>query len=125
MKQFLILMAFTFFGLFSAKGYKDLTVNEFEAMLKQDETVQLLDVRTPEEFAEYHLAGAINIDWYGEGFAAHVQAQLDKARPVMVYCRSGRRSAAAAKVLDGLGFTTYNLKGGILAWTDAGKKVTK
>ena len=118
-------MSFCFISLFSSKGYKDLTVNEFETMLAQDQTVQLLDVRTPEEFAEYHLAGAINIDWYGEGFAAQVQAQLDKDRPVMVYCRSGRRSAAAAKVLDGLGFTTYNLKGGILAWTDAGKKVTK
>ena len=118
-------MSFCFISLFSSKGYKDLTVNEFETMLAQDQTVQLLDVRTSEEFAEYHLPGAINIDWYGEGFAAQVQAQLDKARPVMVYCRSGRRSAAAAKVLDGLGFTTYNLKGGILAWTDAGKKVTK
>ena len=124
MKRILILMAFSFFSLFSCKGYKDLTVNEFEAMLEQDQTVQLLDVRTPEEFAENHLPGALNIDWRGEGFSGKAQ-MLDKSRPVLVYCRSGRRSAEAAKVLDGLGFKTYNMKGGILAWTEAGKHVTK
>ena len=93
-------------------------------MLSQDRTVQLLDVRTPEEFAENHLPGAINIDWRGEAFSEKVQV-LDKARPVLVYCRSGRRSAEAAKTMDGIGFKTYNMKGGILAWTEAGKRVTK
>ena len=124
MKRFSILMAFTFFGLFSCKGYKDLTVNEFEAMLSQDQTVQLVDVRTPEEFAENHLPGAVNIDWKADGFAEKAQ-MLDKDRPVLVYCRSGRRSAEAAKVLDGIGFKTFNMKGGILAWTAEGKRVTK
>ena len=117
-------MVFTFFGLFSCRDYKDLTVNEFETMIEQDQTAQLLDVRTPEEFAEGHLPGATNIDWRGEGFAEKAQ-KLDKARPVLVYCRSGRRSAEAANVLDGLGFKTYNMKGGILAWTSEGKPVTQ
>ena len=117
-------MAFSFFSLFSCKGYKDLTVNEFETMLTQDQTVQLVDVRTPEEFAENHLPGALNIDWRGEGFAEKAQ-KLSKARPVMVYCRSGRRSAEAAATLDRIGFKTYNMKGGILAWTAEGKRVTK
>ena len=117
-------MSFCFLSLFSCKGFKDLSVNEFETMLSQDRTVQLLDVRTPEEFADNHLPGAINIDWRGEGFSEKAQ-KLDKDHPVMVYCRSGRRSAAAADVLDGLGFKTYNMKGGILAWEEAGKRVTK
>jgi L-ascorbate metabolism protein UlaG (beta-lactamase superfamily)/rhodanese-related sulfurtransferase len=125
MKRFLIVMAFSFFGLFSCKGYKDVTVNEFETMLAEDTTVQLVDVRTPEEYAEGHLGGALNIDWKADGFADKAQAQLDQNRPVLVYCRSGRRSAESAAVLDGLGFKTYNLKGGILAWTDAGKRVSK
>ena len=124
MKRFSILMALTFFGLFSCKGYKDLTVNEFGAMLSQDQTVQLVDVRTPEEFAENHLPGAVNIDWKADGFSEKAQ-MLDKDRPVLVYCRSGRRSAEAAKVLDGIGFKTFNMKGGILAWTAEGKRVTK
>lgn len=118
-------MCFSLFTLFSCKGYKDLSVNEFETMLAQDQTVQLVDVRTPEEFAEGHLGGAINIDWRGEGFVEKAGAVLDKNRPVMVYCRSGRRSAEAASALDGIGFKTYNMKGGILAWTAAEKHVTK
>lgn len=125
MKRLFIMMTFSFFGLFSCKGYKDLTVNEFEAMLAQNQTVQLLDVRTPEEFAENHLPGALNIDWKADGFPEKAKAQLVANRPVLVYCRSGRRSAEAAALLDGLGITTYNLKGGILAWTADGKRVTK
>ena len=125
MKRLLIVMAFSFFGLFSCKGYKDLSVNDFETMLAEDASVQLVDVRTPEEFAEGHLGGALNIDWKADGFAEKAQAQLSKERPVMVYCRSGRRSAESAAVLDGLGFKAFNLKGGILAWTGAGKRVSK
>lgn len=125
MKRFVIAMAFTFFTLFSCKGYKDLSAGEFEAMLATDPSVQLLDVRTPEEFAENHLPGAANIDWRGEGFAGKAEALLDKGRPVMAYCRSGRRSAEASAVLDGMGFRTYNLKGGIIAWMAEGKRVTK
>ena len=125
MKRLLILMTFSLFSLFSCKGYKDLSVSEFEAMLAKDQSVQLLDVRTPEEFAEGHLGGAANIDWKADGFAQQAEATLSKERPVMLYCRSGRRSAEAAAVLDGLGFKAYNMKGGILAWTGAGKRVSK
>lgn len=52
MKRLIIIMAFSLFGLFSCKGQNDLTVKEFESMLAADSTAQLLDVRTPEEFAE-------------------------------------------------------------------------
>ena len=118
-------MAFSLLGLFSCRGQNNLTVNEFEAMFARDSTAQLLDVRTPEEFAEGHIGGAMNIDWKADGFAEKAQALLAADSPVMVYCRSGRRSAAAASALEKLGFKTYNLKGGIVAWTDAGKRVTK
>lgn len=83
MKRLLILMTFSLFGLFSCKGYKDLSVSEFEAMLAKDQSVQLLDVRTPEEFAEGHLGGAANIDWNADGFAQQAEATLSKDRPVM------------------------------------------
>ena len=118
-------MGFSLLALFSCKGQNDLKVNEFESMLAADATMQLLDVRTPEEFAEGHIGGAMNIDWKADGFAEKAQVLLATDRPVMVYCRSGRRSAAAASALEKLGFKTYNLKGGIVAWTDAGKRVTK
>jgi rhodanese-related sulfurtransferase len=124
-KRLLMMMALSFFGLFSCKGYKDVTVSEFAALLATDATVQLVDVRTPEEFAEGHLPGAQNIDWKADDFLARAQAQLAAERPVLVYCRSGRRSAEAARALEGIGLKTVNLKGGILAWTAEGQRVTR
>ena len=125
MKRLIIAMAFSLFGLFSCKGYKDLSVKDFETMLLTDASVQLVDVRTPEEFAQGQIPGAINIDWRGDGFLDKASELLTTDKPVLVYCRSGRRSAEAASALEKKNFQTYNLKGGILAWTDAGKRVTK
>ena len=108
-------------GLFGCKGYGDLKVDEFEKMLAEDPTVLLIDVRTAEEYAEGHLPGAINIDWYDKDFMQKAAALLSKDRAAMVYCRSGRRSAEAAAKLYGAGIKTYNMLGGYLAWTEAGK----
>jgi rhodanese-related sulfurtransferase len=80
----------------------------------------VLDVRTPEEFAESHLAGAININVEGPDFAGSV-ADLDEDAPVFVYCRTGRRSANAVTIMQDLGFTElYDLDGGIVSWSHAG-----
>ena len=76
----------------------------------------LVDVRTPKEFAEGHLVGAINVDWKNENFVNEITA-VDKSNPVLVYCRSGMRSAAAAEKMRELGFVkVYDLAGGILQW---------
>ena len=64
----------------------------------------VVDVRTPGEFAEGHLDGAVNIDVQATDFAARA-AELPVDAPVVVYCRSGNRSAAAVAVLRDLGFT--------------------
>ncbi len=80
----------------------------------------VLDVRTPEEFAEGHLAGAANIDFYGADFADQLDS-LDKNQPYFVYCRSGNRSAQTMVIMRDLGFTeVYELQGGILSWFGAG-----
>jgi rhodanese-related sulfurtransferase len=87
---------------------------------------QILDVRTKEEFAAGHLAKAVLIPWTNKDFPERAAKELDPAKPVLVYCRSGRRSTAAAEALSKLGFTEVrNLDGGILAWQKAGKSVTK
>ena len=125
MKKFFPTLFFSLFGMFSCKGYGDLAVAEFEKMLLDDGNVQLVDVRTPDEFADGHIAGAVNINWFSKEFLQEAESRLDKDRPVMVYCRSGRRSAAAATKLESAGFKTFNLQGGILAWTAAGKPVTQ
>lgn len=80
-----------------------------------DSTVQLVDVRTPAEFASGHIPGAVNMDANGAGFSQQA-ATLDKERPVAVYCRSGARSKRAAYWLAAQGYNVYELNRGISNW---------
>ena len=86
----------------------------------------LLDVRTPAEYKEGHLKGAINIDVKDSiNFMKKALEVLPKEKTVMVYCRSGKRSANAAGKLANEGYFVFNLKGGITAWKEAGKEIVK
>jgi len=81
---------------------------------------QLIDVRTAAEFADGHLAGARNLDW-SSGALEAAWSGLDKDAPVLLYCASGRRSAAAREAMVAAGFTDVkDLAGGIRAWQQAG-----
>ena len=82
--------------------------------------VQLVDVRTAEEYATGHIGNAVNIN-----FTQQAKEQLDKRKPVYLYCRSGRRSSTAAKMLVAEGFHTINLQGGIEAWKQAKLPIVK
>ena len=124
MKKLTIMALLSLLGLFSCKGYKDLSVEAFYNKLTTDGTVQLLDVRTPLEYVEGHIPGALNIDWLAEGFIEAAQAALDPERPVLIYCRRGRRSAEAANVLDSLSYNVYNLKDGYNKWKESGEPIT-
>lgn len=78
--------------------------------------VQIVDVRTPEEFSEGAIPNALNINVNDGAFEAEIQ-KLDKTQPVYVYCRSGARSQTAAKKMIALGFTqVIDLEGGYLSW---------
>ncbi|MDN4472887.1 rhodanese-like domain-containing protein [Demequina zhanjiangensis] len=78
--------------------------------------VTIIDVRTPAEFAEGHLPGAVNIDVSAATFADEI-AQLDPDADYAVYCRSGNRSRAAIETMQGAGFAALiGLEGGIGAW---------
>ena len=80
----------------------------------------ILDVRTPEEFADAHVEGATMLDFYRADFAAAL-AELDRDRPYVLYCRSGNRSGQTATLMADLGFTDVaEVDGGILAWQQAG-----
>lgn len=97
---------------------------EFKGLVDAKEGV-LLDVRTPEEYNEGHIAGAINIDFHGENFKAELE-KLDKTKTYDVYCRSGKRSAASAEIMGDMGFKkVINLSGGILGWQGKGYEVVK
>lgn len=97
----------------------------FKERISGASEVQLLDVRTAEEFAEGHLESAINIDVQGPSFTKKVSEQLDKSQPIYLYCRSGKRSMMAAKELEKEGYSIVNLKDGILGWLDEGYPVLK
>ncbi len=85
--------------------------------------VTVVDVRTPAEYAAGHVDGAVNMSVEGPEFSAQI-ATLDKTGSVAVYCHSGRRSAMAADLLAGSGFTTIiNLQGGIADLQAAGAPI--
>jgi len=100
-----------------------LDADDFEKMLEQTPNPQLIDVRTLSEYAQGYLSGAILIDVRKPSFESLIQ-QLDATRPIFVYCRLGRRSLEAAKILEKNKFVTvYNLEGGIVEWNEKGKAI--
>lgn len=108
------------------QNFKTVDAKEFESVISSD-SVQLLDVRTVEEFNEAHIDAdsVINIDKLEPDFMLKARKILKKDKTVAVYCRSGRRSADAAKMLADEGYKVIDLKGGILEWESRGKKTCK
>jgi thioredoxin 1 len=99
-----------------------ITVEEFEKKLS-DGNAQLIDVRTPEEYNQGHLKGALNYNINSSEFENQL-SKLDKNKPVLVYCLSGGRSGSAAEMMADKGFTeVYNMQGGIMKWIAANKKL--
>lgn len=105
----------------SADGVRIVSATEGASILDNaPEDLVVLDVRTPEEFAEGHIEGAIMVDFYSEDFAAQL-AELDPDVPYLLYCRSGNRSGQTAPLLEQLGFDDVaDVNGGIVAWEAAG-----
>ena len=101
----------------ATRGFDSVDATRFAEVIQNDQ-VQIIDTRTPAEFSEGHIPGAVNIDIDGEEFAERV-AQLDKSRPVAVYCRGGRRSKEAAKHMVGCGLEVTELSDGIISWEGA------
>lgn len=100
------------------------SATEFQNTVSQAGVI-VLDVRTPGEFAEGHIANAININVEGAQFASQIEI-LDKSAAYAVYCHSGRRSGIAIDKMASAGFVNlYNLDRGISAWTAAGLPVTQ
>ena len=103
------------FGCAPKANFRSVNAEQFAREIEREE-VQLVDVRTAEEFAEGHIPGAVNMDVNGVEFDAQI-ATLDTDRPVALYCRSGRRSKVAAEQVAKAGFEVVELDGGILSWT--------
>lgn len=85
----------------------------------------MLDVRTPEEFAQGHIAGAVNLDYNAPGFKEEV-GKLDKSKTYLVHCAKGRRSDMSEALMKEAGFkSVFDMVGGMKAWEDAGLPVEK
>ncbi len=113
-------------GLLTACGqqnFENAEVLDFSELM-ENPSVVLLDVRTAAEYAEGHIEGAVNIDQGQSDFVKKVKAAFSTDQKIAIYCRSGRRSASAAERLAVEGYQCVNLKGGIIAWKEAGKPVT-
>jgi phage shock protein E len=114
------------FGLFltgcSSAAAVKLGVEEFSQKASEPGIV-VIDVRTPSEYAAGHLQGAINIDFQSGYFQEEIN-KLDKGVTYAVYCRSANRSGQAVKIMSDLGFTKlYDMDGGVIDWTAAGKSL--
>ena len=98
------------------EGVEILDVADFKsATAKKD--VQLIDVRTPREYHSGHISDALNMDVFQQSTFRTTANELDKKKPVYLYCQSGNRSQKAARILKKMGFDQiYDLKGGYRSW---------
>lgn len=119
MKQLLFAIAITI-SLIGCTNQKNLmsisSVNDVERVNFNSPKNVLIDVRTPEEYAEGHLPHAINIDVNGDDFEEKIK-KLNPNKNYFVYCRSGKRSTLATETMNGLGFMKVaNLKDGFISY---------
>jgi rhodanese-related sulfurtransferase len=108
--------------------FTDITVEEALDLIKANEgnpNFIIVDVRTPEEFAEGHIANAIMVDFRSDNFKEEID-KLDKDKTYLIYCRTGNRSRGALDIMVELGFReVYHLTSGIVGWLEEGLPVTK
>lgn len=120
----LILSLLSVCGIVSGcKTHKTVVVlepEEFITAMQGDSMAVLLDVRRPSEYAEGHIKNAVNLDWldsvrFNEGLLL-----IDKKHTYYIYCRSGRRSNAAAIRMQEAGYRVFDMNGGVLQWKTLG-----
>ena len=93
----------------NSKITEEIEPQELYSLVKNSAVI-ILDVRTSQEFAQGHISGATNLDFYSEDFTEKL-SMINKDAPIYVYCKSGGRSSSTASTMEGLGFKKiYNLK---------------
>lgn len=116
MHKLLLALAWLSFSTSCSSQYKLLDSKEFSKYIASEKSIQLVDVRTPEEYNNGFIESAKNIDWNGSNFETEL-SKLDKTAPLALYCLSGGRSGNAMRKAQELGFTKIiGLDGGIMAW---------
>ena len=107
----------------SSENIKNLSAEEFEKQIIATNAEQLIDVSYPREFARHHIQGAMNINFRSPDFRQQID-QLNRNKPILLYCGHGVRSKLTANLCRKMGFKTiYDLDNGIAGWLRTGKKV--
>jgi rhodanese-related sulfurtransferase len=107
------------------EGAPILSADAFEAATKKNKKAVILDIRTPKEVSEGHIADAAFIDFMADDFEQKLQG-LNKKKTYYVYCRSAKRTIPATEKMKELGFKkVYMLEGGLNNWLSSGKEIVK
>jgi rhodanese-related sulfurtransferase len=107
----------------SSATLETVSPDQAATVIADDSSEIILDIRTPEEYNQGIIEGAINIDFYDPGFTDDLDA-LDKDGHYVVYCRTGNRSGQAMSTFADLGFANVTeIDGGIVSWYDTGLPV--
>ena len=131
-KNKLVILAFVSVVLFGckdnvAKSEQRQTISYLSPSEFNDksEGQTIIDIRTPREFQQNHIEGAININYYDSDFLDKI-SKFDKAKPIFIYCLSGSRSSSASRKMARSGFENINdLEGGVISWMKNGQKLVK
>jgi len=119
----ILVLIFTLMLTGTVVAQQSLSASEFRDSVSKPD-IQVLDVRTPAEYAGGHLDSVFLADWNARDAFIQRVSSLDKSKPVYVYCLSGVRSGQAAEWMAKHGFITYTLSGGINAWKKEGFAIT-
>ena len=123
LKRILVALGFCTATVANAGEFTSLSVTYFATEIKNDSVV-VVDVRTPSEYKSGYIKGAQNIDMKSADFQTEA-AKLDKKKKIAVYCRSGKRSKVAANAMADMGYQVIELNSGILGWQNASMPVEK
>ena len=111
-----LIMAAVFMLGSCGTGYKQISQDEAMQIMEEESGYLIVDLRRPDEFAEGHIEGAINVP--NEGIAEEMPEELpDKNQLLLIYCRTGRRSKEASEKLAKIGYKNVYEFGGINTWT--------
>ncbi len=103
--------------LIACTSFAQTKISNDQALKKiKKKGIQLLDVRTENEYDQNHIPNAININWNKQDQFAEIANKLNKKKPIYLYCKSGNRSAKAAKYLTEQGFRVFDIEGGVIDW---------
>ena len=122
MSKSLFILMLSILGFMGCNAQRGSSIDSKEAygLIKADANIAILDVRTAKEFADGHVAGAVNIDVNQTDFAQKID-ELDRSKTYIVYCRLGRRSRKAVGIMAAKGFKNlYNVSDGFVGWNKNG-----